>query len=306
VICAGVTGFVLFEDVLRNGAPITTDHVLTAAVIVITAAAGHMWWRRLWSSAFITGLGLLLIFGSGLVYLVVASGGRNAEVMIAKRNAAHFANTERERIKPLREVEEKRRQQTQARLQADCVEGKKGKGHCDGLRASLAVYTMAVKGYDADLEKLGPEQEEDGALKSTARVIVAWQGVPETERAQAEAGYVERLQLLLPYVKALLVEIATVVFMGVAFGHRTTVVSAPAATVAPPKPQVSRPTTVATPATVTRLTTVAPSATPRCATVATIRNRSAGGNRATVRWQQVASVALARKAGAGGDRYAVE
>jgi hypothetical protein len=29
--------------------------VLTAAVIVITAAAGHMWWRRLWSSAFITG-----------------------------------------------------------------------------------------------------------------------------------------------------------------------------------------------------------------------------------------------------------
>jgi len=223
VICGCVTGFVIFEDVLRNGAPVTTDHVLTAAVIVITAAAGHMWWRRLWSSAFITGLGLLLIFGSGLLYLVVASGGRNAEVAANKRNAAHFSNTERERIKPLMAIEEARKQKTQDQLDADCVKGKRGKGHCDGLRETLKVYTMAVKGYEAALKELGPEQEEDGALKPTARVIVAWKGVDEAEREKAEANYVARVELLIPYVKALLVEIATIVFLGVGLGHRSRV-----------------------------------------------------------------------------------
>ena len=254
VICGAVTALVLFEDVLRNGARVTTDHVLTTAVIVIVAAAGHMWWRRLWSSAFITGLGLLLIFGSGLVYLVIASGGRNAEVMIAKRHAAQFANSERERIRPLLAIEEQRKQKTQDKLQADCVDGKKGKGHCDGLRTTLSVYTMAVKGYEAALLELGPEQEEDGSLRSTARVIVAWQVIGEAEREKAEARYVERLQLLIPYVKALLVELATIVFLGVAFGHRSSE-SFPRETAVPQR-TVRRPTPATVPGTVPQTATV--------------------------------------------------
>jgi hypothetical protein len=249
IILAFVTFFVLFDDVLRNGAKITTDHVLTLAVLLIVTAAGHKWFSEFRTRHVFSAVGLVIVFAAGAIYLVVASGGRNAEVMIAKRNAAHFANTERERIRPLLEIEQGRKSKTQDKLQADCVEGKKGKGHCDGLRTTLSVYTMAVKGYEAELEKLGPEQEEDGSLKSTARVIVAWKGIAEAERAKAEADYVERLQLLLPYVKALLVELATVVFIGAGLGHRTTTVRAQQpttvqTTVAPPKAQPARLTTV--------------------------------------------------------------
>lgn len=249
IVLAFVTFFVLFDDVLRNGAKITTDHVLTLAVLMIVTAAGHKWFSEIRSRHVFSAAGLLAVFVAGAVYLVIASGGRNAEVAVAKRNAAHFANAERERIKPLMAVEEGRKGKTQDQLDNDCVRGKKGKGHCDGLRETLKVYTQSVKGYVADLEKLGPEQEEDGALKSTARVIVAWKEVAEGERAKAEADYVERLSLLLPYVKALLVELATVVFIGAGLGHRTTTVRAqqPATvqtTVAPPKVQPPRLTTV--------------------------------------------------------------
>jgi hypothetical protein len=233
VICAGVTGFVLFEDVLRNDAPVTTDHVLTAAVIVITAAAGHMWWRRLWSSAFITGLGLLLIFGSGLVYLVVASGGRNTEVAANKRHAAHAGNTERQdRLRKIAEAEyilascpaaapKKDYGERCGLWDAMAAECGSGKGkRCDGKSYSVSTYEAAIEGHRAALKHL-PEQEEDGAIKATARVIVAFKDMPTEYREKAEQSYVERLEIVLPYIKALLVEIATIVFLGVGIGHRS-------------------------------------------------------------------------------------
>ena len=40
---AGVTGYVLFEDVI-HGASITTGHVQTLAALVGAIAAGHMAW----------------------------------------------------------------------------------------------------------------------------------------------------------------------------------------------------------------------------------------------------------------------
>ncbi len=278
VICAGVTGLVIFEDVLRNKAPITTDHVLTAAVIAITAAAGHMWWRRLWSSAFITGLGLLLIFGSGLVYLVVASGGRNAEVAANKRHAAHASNSERtDRLRKIAEAEYilascpagspandyGERCGLRDAMAAECGSGK-GK-RCDGKSYSVSTYEAAIEGHRSALKHL-PALEEDGALKATARAIVAFKGVDGIEREKAERAYFERLEIALPYVKALLVEIATVVFLGVGIGHRATVaatVAIPTATVAgrspavprrsQPKAQPSRSATVAPSATVAQL-----------------------------------------------------
>jgi hypothetical protein len=266
MICAGVTGFVLFEDVLRNGARITTDHVLTLAVLMIVAAAGHKWSSEFRSKHVFSAAGLVVVFVAGAVYLVVASSGRNAEVMIAKRNAAHHANAERERIKPLLAEEEGRKRKTQDKLDADCVQGRKGKGHCDGIRTTLNVYTMAVKGYEAELRELGPEQEEDGALKSTARVIVAWNDTPEAGREEAEKRYVQRLELLLPYIKAVLVEIATVVFIGAGLGHRRATVakSLQAATVASceaPRERPSRPATVASVASLATVTQLRPAAT---------------------------------------------
>lgn len=44
ILAAGffaLTNYVIFEDVLRHGAVITTDHLLSFAVLVGTFAAGH-------------------------------------------------------------------------------------------------------------------------------------------------------------------------------------------------------------------------------------------------------------------------
>lgn len=135
---------------------------------------------------------------------------------------------------------------------------------------------------EAALAELGPEQEEDGSLKSTARVIVAWQGIGGLERENAEASYVERLQLLIPYIKALLVELATIVFLGVAFGHRATIaVQSPAAArtplaatvrsqpkARPSQARLSRPATVAPSSTVTHLRPAATVAAANCEALA--------------------------------------
>lgn len=221
VVLGFVTFFVLFEDVLMNGAKITTDHALTLAVILIVAAAGHMWWAQLRSLHVFAAVGLVIAFLAGLFYLVVASGGRNAEVAANKRNAAHFANTERARIKPLLEEAEGMRSSTARKVKNDCVDGKASKKACDGLRTSLAVYEAAVSGHEAALEKLGPPVEENGSFKSTARTLVAFYDVPADQREAAEKRYVERLDLIVPYIKALLVEFGTVLFLGVGIGHRT-------------------------------------------------------------------------------------
>lgn len=268
VICGGVTGFVLFEDVLAHNAKITTDHVLTGAVLAITAASGHMWWQRLWSRTFVLGLGLLLIFCAGLVYLVVASGGRNAEVMIAKRNAALAGNIERERLlkmnaeaeyilgpcpdgTPARHVGE--RCGLRAAMTAECASGK-GK-RCEGRAYSVSTYEDAIRGREAALAELGSPVEENGALKSTARVLVAWYDVPEDEREATEARYVERLELVVPYIKAVLVEIATIVFLAVGIGHRRTSVSRPQPATIPATVPATMASTIAAPrhATVTQL-----------------------------------------------------
>jgi hypothetical protein len=314
IICAGVTGLVIFEDVLRNKAPITTDHVLTAAVIVITAAAGHMWWRRLWSSAFITGLGLLLIFGSGLVYLVVASGGRNAEVAANKRHAAHASNSERAgRLKKIAEAEYilascpagspakdyGERCGLRDAMAAECGSGK-GK-RCDGKSYSVSTYEAAIEGHRSALKNL-PALEEDGALKATARAIVAFKGVSGDERETTERAYFERLEIGIPYVKALLVEIATVVFLGVGIGHRSThrttvaaTVASPAATVGGQSPATSRPAQPK--AQLSQPATVAPSATVAMTTATVTQLRPAATVAATVAHSEALALQLLHRSG---------
>lgn len=237
VICACVTCFVLFDDVLRSGAKFTTDHALTLAVILIVAAAAHMWWQQTRNGHVLLGLGLVCLFFAGLAYLVVASGGRNAEVMVAKRNAAHASNSERaDRLQKIAEAEfilgpcpegtpSKDVGERCGLRQVRDAECKSGKGKkCDGKSYSVTTYEAAIEGHRAALAKL-PELEENGAIKSAAQVFVALKGTPLEGREAAEKDYAGRLELLLPYIKAVLVEVATVVFLAVALGNRRATVA---------------------------------------------------------------------------------
>lgn len=207
VICGGVTFYVLFDDVLRNGAIITTDHVLSAAVLLITIAAGHMWWTEMRTLRVFTALGLAVIFVAGSAYVVIASAGRNAEVAAEKRSAAASVNAERERITPLLERSERMLVEAQANLARECATGRGPR--CQGIETTVMVYEAAIKGHVADLERLGPSREENVWLKSAAQTLSLFFEVTE-----------ETLSLLMPYVKAIIVEVATVVFLAVALGHR--------------------------------------------------------------------------------------
>lgn len=72
-----VTCFVLFKDVY-DGTPITTDHVMSFAVLVGTFASGHLLWGQLQQWRLLPALGCTLLFVAGTFYCVTSSGGRNA------------------------------------------------------------------------------------------------------------------------------------------------------------------------------------------------------------------------------------
>lgn len=255
-----VTFFVLFEDVLKHDASITTDHVLTLAVLATVVLAGHMWLTQLLNLQIVTSVGLVLVFAAGSVYLVIASGGRNAEVMIAKRDSAAASESERvERLTKISEAEyilapcpdgvPSRDVGVKCGLRdamtRECASGKGTK--CEGRSYSVATYAAAIEGHRLAITKL-PTATANGSLKSTARVLVAWEGLTGEQSTVAEETYVARLELIIPYLKAVLVEIGTMVFIAVGVGHRRKPTAQPSATVAEPEPMVSnRRTTVTQP-----------------------------------------------------------
>src|SRR4051812_32576179 len=69
-----VTCFVLFKDV-ADGAPITTDHVMSFAVLVGTFASGHLLAGQLRQWRLVPAIGLVALFSAGTFYCVTASGG---------------------------------------------------------------------------------------------------------------------------------------------------------------------------------------------------------------------------------------
>src|SRR5690606_8914078 len=97
--------------------------------------------------------GFAVLFVVGTVLIVYQSSGKQAEDTFQSQAAADFAEAERARIKPLLDRSQAMLDGTTKKIDDDCVNGKKSKGHCDGLRASHMVYTAAVAGHNAALEK---------------------------------------------------------------------------------------------------------------------------------------------------------
>jgi hypothetical protein len=72
-------------------------------VLLITVAAGLMWWKEITHWRLVTAVGLAVLFLAGSACCIVSSAGRNGESTTGKRNAAHETNVERDRIKRLLE-----------------------------------------------------------------------------------------------------------------------------------------------------------------------------------------------------------
>lgn len=220
----GVTSFTIFNDVW-NGATFTIAHLNAAAALVAAIAAGHMALPALWRGQVLPALGLAVIFVASTGYIVTSAGARNAEAALHKAAAILKTNEERtaQRAKVI-EAEadaEKAKADYDAAKQLAARECATGKGRrCDGrieTRDSAAKDLERAESHAGmmrgRLAMLGPEEQPFAGYRHAATVFAA--------AGLGNAGAIEaRLELLLPFVLVLISEAGTLVFLGLALGHR--------------------------------------------------------------------------------------
>lgn len=219
-LLSGITAWVLLRDVAA-GAPLTPAHLMTIGAIVAAIWSGLEVWAQLAARRIIAASGLAVIFVASTAYVVLMSGANGAATVATKAAAVEANNAAREReLKQLGRAEEMH-QGTADKLQADCVVGKKGKTHCDGLRSTLAVYDAAIRGHKATLADLAPPAEAGGAYAAIAKVLSSMPGVTGELSALTE-----RLELLIPFLAAIVSELGAIVALHIGFGHRSEIAPA--------------------------------------------------------------------------------
>lgn len=209
VLFAGVTGYVLLEDVL-HGAPIAVTHILTAVAIIGTIAAGHMAWPQLVTGKLAGGIGLGILFLAGMTYTVVSAGARNAEVSAVKTAKIRQANTDRADLEKQITEARKRHREAEDAAAAECASGKGAK--CDGRRATATERGSHLAILEARLERLGPTQIENAGYHHAAEVL-------ETFLPWSASTIERRLALIMPFLLVLICEWGTLVFWSVGLGH---------------------------------------------------------------------------------------
>lgn len=207
---ASVTGFVLFNDVLTQHAPVNTGHALSLAALVTALAAFHMAWPCAKRRAFGSAIALTLLGLGATSYIVISSGARNAETAQAKTNAARAENENRARELAAHERAEDAVTDARDKKARECATGRGPlcRAAIDSLEmaeAALAASAIAVK-------SLGPEIEINGGYAHAAQVLSA---AGFGNSAEIES----RIELLLPFIAVLVVELGTVTFLHVGLGQ---------------------------------------------------------------------------------------
>lgn len=209
-IFAAGTGYALFEDVLRHSAPITTDHVMTALVLVGTIAAGHLFFPTAAARKVLLALGLAILFAAGTFICVVGSAGRVAEVSSSKEAEANKLNGSREDAVEQLKKARADRADLAAKFAKECGSGKGTR--CDGTKASIEYADSHIAILQVRVDNAKPEQQANVTLKHAGKVFELF--LPYSAK-QIEAALV----LLWPFAKALMLEVATIVFLGLGLGH---------------------------------------------------------------------------------------
>lgn len=232
VFLAG-TSFVLFNDILFDGARPTTGHVLTALALLAATAAGHQIvaaWRarRLALMA-----GLAILTAASLAYVATMSGARNAEQSALKAERIGGSNAQRAEIVAERARAQGMLDQARADIGRECASGEGPR--CRGRRATEAVYSAAVAGHDARLAALAPSQTPNAGYAAAAEAIVMLPWFADRRPADVERALI----VLLPWLAVLIAELGTIVFLSSALGleHVPGREARPAASVTtPPEP----------------------------------------------------------------------
>lgn len=217
------TGYVLLEDVLRHGAEFTTAHLQTVLAIIGTIAAGHMCLPALQARRWLPGIGCALLFAAGTIYLVTASGARNA--LIAHDRAARAEKLNDERAAAKAKLDEAEadfadaKEAFEAAKSAAAKECASGKGkRCDGRTATREAAAKDLERADSHvsvmrvrLSVIQPEADISAGYDHAGRLISALPGV-----SAAPAVITERLQLVMPFILVVILELGTLVFASLA------------------------------------------------------------------------------------------
>jgi hypothetical protein len=223
---AGVTGYVLFKDVLE-GAGVTTNHVLALGALVAALASAHMALPELKAGRVVSALTLGLLFVGSTSYVVISSGARNAETAATKAAAIAQVNANRARVEAERSKAQTMLDEERKALARECASGKGRK--CEGVQAAVAAYAAAVAEHDAKLEAMKPAQRENAGYAHASEVLAATPGATSAEIER-------RLKLLLPFVVVVIAELGTIAVLNIGIGHVRKVVPVPLATRVPRNP----------------------------------------------------------------------
>ena len=201
---------ILLHDVVILGHPWTMAHalaVLTVAGVILAGELGKEAWRTRNRGASV-GFWLAVIVGTGLV--VGNSVGRQAEASDTSTLSVEDRNTKRTEARAELATAQKMLDEERAAL---IPESKSGCGkRCEGIRASIAVYEAAVKGHQADIDKLGPAEPVAPKAEKMAEIA----GLFGADKAKAKAV----VMLLEPFLWTLLFEYGSIVAWGYAFRQR--------------------------------------------------------------------------------------
>lgn len=221
---ASVTARTILDDVW-NGAPFTVAHLNAFAALVAAIAAGHKVIPTALERRFVLALGFLVLSIASTTYIVVSGGARNAEmsgtknVEIAKRNQAR-TSAEAVMLKAqadLAKAKEDYREKKDVAAR-ECASGKKLK--CEGKMASAEIAERdqktaedAEKAARGQLLLLGPVEQEYAGYKHAAKTAEAL-GIGTAIATEL------KLELGMPFATVLIGEFATLLFVGLALGHK--------------------------------------------------------------------------------------
>ena len=200
------------EDVARHGAPITTKHIMTLAVLAGTVYFGHKFWSQLLAFRLGAALGCGILFGAGTATCVLMSAGRNAEVATTRALAADNTNGTRVRAKLDRDEAKGRYTAALAAEESECASGQGRK--CEAKRATTVLRRNELDLAEHWLASQKPEQIAHADIRAAAELLA------RLPYMTASVSTIEAsLQLLQPFMLSLFCEIAAIVGFSMGLGH---------------------------------------------------------------------------------------
>lgn len=212
ILLAFGTGYVLLEDVFKHGASVTTEHVMTALVLLVTLAAGHAFWPALRALKVMTALVLALVFAGGTFMSVAGSAGRAAKVLQhAEAEVAKIDDARKDAVDQLKTARADRAA-LQKSFNTECGSGRGVR--CDGLKTALNTADDTIRLREARLDLIKPAEPANGEFKYMGEVFALFMNSPQATIEKA-------LALVGPLAKASVLELATLAFLSLGLGHKT-------------------------------------------------------------------------------------